>query len=211
VKKIDHLERMVRRWREDELKAFSQHAQAINGLAELVEGAREVQCSILTDLEKITRQVKFLTDLQEPNGSIEIKTAEEVEADRKAREELAKEVAEAKAKIPPPVQCKMSLVKKGDPKPKMKRASVPRQIVDYLMRIGVDTFVLTQDVKAAILGNDAVAKGGGHFSRSVKRLEALDLIVIDEDTDSIALTGFGHTQHGFCWFTLKDYEKLIQQ
>ena len=163
-------------------------------------------------LVRLEKQVKFLTDCQEPNCSIAIMTPEEVETARAARENLAREAAEAKAKISPPVKCKMALIKRGDPKPPLPQPSLARRIVNYLVRIGVDEWVLTQDVKANLLGSNAVSQGGGHFTRTLHRLEDLGLIRVDwiDGEDSVSLTMRGAESRELMWFTLKDYKKAIE-
>jgi hypothetical protein len=185
---------------------FKRHKKLIDiVIAQVLKNYTELDIRI-TRLEET---VKFLGDLQEPNCAIGIMSAEELAEEKKV---LAKEVEEAQRhEIPgPTIQCKISVIKKGDKKPPVKQPSVPRRIIDYLVRVGVGHWVLTQDVKAAILGGDAVSSGGGHFSRSIKRLVALDLIEFEaEGADAISLTDFGMAQHGLCWFTLKDYEKAV--
>lgn len=204
-KALNDLSVRTLRWRLEESAVIKENLDAILKMGERVTKIEE-------DLKKMMENIQLLNEFQEPNCKMSVLSAEDAAKMKEDVMKLVEESATAKAKTAVPVQCKMALVKKGEKKPKIKKPSVARQIVDYLARVGTGIWVITADVKESILGEDAISAGGGHFSRSIKRLAALKLIEEEStsspDLPSIRLTELGMAQHSLCWFTLKDYEKV---
>ena len=92
-----------------------------------------------------------------------------------------------------------------------KKKSLSRRILELLNRTE-DCCMPVIELKSALLGNTEVARGGGHFSRTLTRLVEEDLILsFDDDITKdewISLTDTGLYSLSLPWKNLKKYRTL---
>lgn len=185
--------------------------ESVGELAELV-ALTNIDIVEHTDrLKALESSVALLLNEQKPSGTIAITSKEDLAAFREAFQKVAEEAATQAELDKPALHCSIRLVKKGEGKTKPK--SVARRVMEHMNRFAPGEEVLVADVKQTVLGDESVSSGGGHFSRTLQKLEALGLIERSGrrgDGDWVAITGFGKTQTQLVWCDLRDYNALIE-